>query len=148
MKKIVYFATIILLCVLIFVVYRVTRPRDFGSDVPLTEFMLGKWKASQQVTDFFGTHLEEYQVAFMSQSGLEFCIWRPDEPFCAGFTYQLIDENKFKVENERDKGNEWAISRVGDNLLICRKYGNCLLYTRDNTWWPTIELYYFRPWNY
>jgi len=133
MKKSIYILLFILVGALFFMLYRHgTQKKIWSENTPLSEFMIGKWKSSKSMSDIDGSFLQEYHLEFLNQNKLKLCI-KTRELFCDDYTYQLISDSTFSIESDRDKRGQWNISRRGDDLWICIKYSDCLLFTRDDS---------------
>ncbi len=83
-----------------------------------SEFMIGKWQATQIGYDIYGNYFEEIFIKFSRNGRLLYCRKRPIESFCSFFDYTFLDENLILVKNRRFKSGEWTLSRSGDNLLM------------------------------
>lgn len=86
------------------------------NDLPLPEFIIGKWRSDRDNSDIHGTYHEDFFIKFITKNRLLFCNNQPIEPFCAFLNYTEIDEGKFSVENERMNSGEWKID--GDDYLV------------------------------
>jgi hypothetical protein len=108
-----------------------------------SEFMIGKWQATQIGYDIYGNYFEEIFVKFSRYGRLLYCRKRPIESFCSFFDYTFLDENLILVKNRRFKSGERTLSRSGDNLLICfRETLYCEEFTRDNSKFnPLLEVF-------
>jgi hypothetical protein len=104
------------------------------TNIPISEYMVGKWKTSETVTDIYGTHQEFLYIKFMSNQNLQYCNKNPIEPFCTKMTYTHLTDNYFLVENKRLRNGHWQISEKNENLIICMNYTeNCREFYRDTT---------------
>ena len=97
-------------------------------------FMIGKWRAESQETDIHGSYQAEYFVKFINHNKLRFCKDHSPHSFCATFTYELIEDDLYLVENRRAIDGRWWINRRDNDLLICIwNDENCLVFTRDTS---------------
>src|SRR3972149_8049743 len=141
MKKFAYVLLLILMCVLFFILYNSrTQKKDWSENIPLSEFMIGKWKGEITIDNGSMIYLAKFQLKFKNKNKLEYCSEYLDNYSCSKHTYHLVRDNIFELEN--DRGNqEWKISRDGDNLLICMSTNpidkdNCnIIFTRDDSFW-------------
>jgi len=100
----------------------------------MPRFMIGKWRAESQETNLHGTYQAEYFVKFINHNKLRFCKDYPSHAFCDTFTYKLIEDDLYLVENRRLIDGRWWINRQDNDLLICIwNDENCLVFTRDTS---------------
>lgn len=109
-------------------------PNESQDNLPVSEFIIGKWRSERENSDIYGTYHEEFFIKFINNEKLLFCNKKPNNSFCAYFEYEEIDEGIFTVENERINGGEWEIVKDGDDLKICIwNDSNCMTFSRDTS---------------
>lgn len=109
-------------------------PKTYDDTIPITEFMLGKWRATQQVSNLYESYQEKDFVKFGRNGSLKYCNKNPLEPFCANFSYSQIKDDLFQVKNQRLSDGNWWINRNGEKLTVCIwNKENCLEFIRDTS---------------
>ncbi len=110
------------------------KENKYDENTPITTFMLGKWRATRQTSDIYGSYQEDNFVKFMKNGKMMYCHREPIEPFCTDFSYRYLGEGLLAIENNRITEGEWVISRKGDDLQICIWNSiNCFNFLRDNS---------------
>lgn len=139
MKKYIILLLLILMGTSLYLIYKNTQKKDRGENVPLSEFMLGKWKGEITVNNGTMIYVTKYQLEFVNESKFELCNEYLNNYGCGEYTYQAISDNMFEVESKRTSG-KWKISRDGNNLLVCMNTNSidkdiCIPFSRDDSWW-------------
>jgi hypothetical protein len=105
---------------------------NFPDSYQLSDFMIGKWIGSEQVTDSHGTYNKAYQIEYVNPRKLVFQMSSPYGGFSEKFEYEFTAEDRILVQNDRAEGGEWVVSRDNDDLLVCIWVNTpCIKFTRE-----------------
>ena len=107
---------------------------DNLNSILLSEFLIGQWNGTFQVTDIHGSYTKKYHIEFVNTNKLLLQMSSPYNGINDKFDYEFINASTVLVENKRAKGGKWSISRDDENLLICiwSDTDNCVVFTREN----------------
>jgi len=86
-------------------------------DIPLSEWVVGKWQGEREFSDETGTHTEEIQVEFL-QSGVliyQSSLSRELE-FGVVFKYHFVSNDQLALNGRFQ--DDWDLTRKGSYLLI------------------------------
>lgn len=96
---------------------------DIPENVPLNEFIIGKW-TSEEIDNSEGKESTyKYEIEFVDDDSVKFVVLSLEGEFLDGATskYKFVDSNSIFVDNKRVQGGEqWLLERGGQRLIIHR----------------------------
>jgi hypothetical protein len=96
---------------------------DIPDNVPLNEFIIGKW-TSEQIDNSEGTESTyKYEIEFVNADSVKFVVLSLEGEFLDGATskYNFVDSNTLFVDNKRiQSGEQWLLERDGQRLIVHR----------------------------
>jgi len=105
-------------------------------DIPLPEFILGKWEGNQQVTQGNKNYQVIDKIEFKSEHTFEMITTSPDTgdfDYSGEFTYRFIGENVIQVHTQRISGtSNWKIEKSDEKLNVCFRENDCELMVPKN----------------
>jgi hypothetical protein len=96
---------------------------DIPDNVPLNEFIIGKW-TSEQIDNSEGKESTyKYEIEFVDEDSVKFVVLSLEGEFLDGATskYNFVDSDTIFVDNKRIQGGEqWLLERDGQRLIVHR----------------------------
>ena len=96
---------------------------DVPDNVPLNEFIIGKWTSEEIDTSEGKESTYKYEIEFVDEDSVKFVVLSLEDEFLDGATsnYNFVDSNMIFVDNARIQGGEqWLLERDGQRLIVHR----------------------------
>ena len=91
-----------------------------SDQVPLKEFIIGKWDGSKQVSGPLVTYQIRYALDFKNGNTLGFIGVTSEDDYEDEYIYQFVSDKIIQVQGRRDLTiRQWEISRNGEKLKLC-----------------------------
>jgi hypothetical protein len=102
------------------------KPIEMEADIPLSEFIMGKWATESVLFPDGKSTTFAYEVDFKDHNTVEVVVKEFGDPMYLTISeYNFINSNTIFVDNKRNLGGEeWVLERDGQKLKITIKVNN------------------------